>query len=57
MMIKIHYVNEHFDEGEIIFHAKCEVEKNDTTETIANKVHQMEYEHYPKVIEDLLSNI
>jgi len=54
--ITIHYVNENYDEGNIIFQAKCEVLKNDTPENVASKVHQLEYLHYPKVIENLLSN-
>ncbi|GAB1416043.1 phosphoribosylglycinamide formyltransferase [Paludibacter sp.] len=53
--ITIHYVNENYDEGNIIFQAKCDVFKNDTPENVASKVHQLEYLHYPKVIEDLLS--
>jgi phosphoribosylglycinamide formyltransferase 1 len=52
--ITIHYVNEHYDDGDIIFQAKCNVEKNDTPETLAKKVHQLEYEYYPKIIESLL---
>ena len=49
--ITIHYVNEHYDEGNIIFQAKCIVEHTDSYEDIANKVHALEYEHFPKVIE------
>ena len=52
--ITIHYVNETFDEGEIIYQNKCVVEKTDTTEKLAYKVHQLEHLHYPRVIEDLL---
>jgi phosphoribosylglycinamide formyltransferase-1 len=52
--ISIHYVNEKFDEGEIIFQAKCEVTSNDTPESLAQKIHQLEYEYFPKVIEELL---
>ena len=51
--ITIHYVNENYDEGNIIFQAKCLVEPHDTPETIAEKVHHLEYEHFPKVIEEL----
>ena len=51
--ITIHYVNENYDEGNIIFQAKCEVNSNDTPETIAEKVHALEYEHFPKVIGEL----
>jgi phosphoribosylglycinamide formyltransferase-1 len=49
--ITIHYVDEHYDEGKIIFQATCEVTPNDTPESIAQKVHRLEYEHYPKEIE------
>lgn len=52
--ITIHYVNEAYDEGNIIFQAKCNVEKTDTPDTIAEKVHALEYEHYPKVIESVI---
>lgn len=52
--ITIHYVNEKYDEGEIIFQAKCKIEDHDTPESIAAKVHALEYEYYPKIIEQLL---
>ncbi|HNP20236.1 MAG TPA: phosphoribosylglycinamide formyltransferase [Fulvivirga sp.] len=48
--ITIHYVNERYDEGDIIFQAKCNVE-NLNPDQIAEQVHQLEYKHYPKVIE------
>ena len=53
--ITIHYINEHYDEWAIILQAKCPVIKGDTPDTLANRVHQLEYEHYPAVIERLLS--
>lgn len=52
--ITIHYVNEHFDEGEAIFQARCEVTPNDTPETLAQKIHQLEHEHFPRIVEQLL---
>ncbi len=52
--ITIHWVNEIYDEGKIIFQATCPVGPKDTPEDVATKVHQLEYEHYPKVIESLL---
>lgn len=52
--ISIHYVNEAYDEGELIFQKTVAVEENDTAETIAEKIHALEYEHFPKVIENLL---
>ncbi|MGZ8539762.1 MAG: phosphoribosylglycinamide formyltransferase [Chitinophagaceae bacterium] len=53
--ITIHYVDGHYDNGDIIFQARCPVLENDTTTDLANRVHQLEHEHYPKVIDDLLT--
>ncbi len=53
--ITIHYVNEKYDDGNIIFQAKCEVLPTDKPEDVAEKVHKLEYEHFPKVIEKLLT--
>lgn len=52
--ISIHYVNENYDEGAIIFQAKTDLSVTDTPETVAQKVHQLEYEHFPKVVEKLV---
>ena len=52
--ISIHLVNQKFDEGRIIFQAKCTVLPTDTPETIAQKVHQLEYEYFPVIIEQFL---
>jgi len=52
--ISIHMVNEVYDEGEIVFQGKCPVEKGDTPEDLARKVHALEYEYFPKIIEQLL---
>lgn len=49
--ITIHYVNEHYDEGKVIFQAKCSLDETDTADTLAAKIHELEYEHFPKVIE------
>jgi phosphoribosylglycinamide formyltransferase-1 len=49
--ITIHYVSQNYDEGEIIFNAKCEVNKNDTHESLATKIHDLEYAYFPKIIE------
>ena len=51
--ITIHYVNSNYDEGSIIFQATCPVLPSDTPEMIAEKVHKLEYEHFPKVIEKI----
>ncbi len=53
--ITIHYVNEHYDEGGIIYQATCPVLTSDTPDDVAAKVHQLEYKYYPVVIEELLS--
>ncbi len=52
--ITIHYVNEHYDEGAIIFQASTSVIESDTPDDVAEKVHRLEFEHFPKVIEELL---
>ena len=52
--ITIHYINEHYDEGNIIFQATCPVLPSDTSDEVAAKVHQLEYLHFPAVIESLL---
>ena len=53
--ITIHYINEHYDEGNTIFQAKCPVLPEDSPADVAKKVHSLEYEYYPQVIEKLLS--
>jgi phosphoribosylglycinamide formyltransferase-1 len=55
--ISIHYVNEKYDEGEIIFQEKFEVLPGDTPETIAGRIHELEHKHFPIVIEELLSQL
>ena len=52
--ITIHFLNERFDEGEQIAQYKCEVLPTDTPDDVATKVHALEYEWYPKVIEQVL---
>ena len=53
--ITIHYIDEHYDRGTTVFQATCPVLPEDTPETVAAKVHALEYEHFPKVIEKLLA--
>ena len=53
--ITIHYVNEHYDEGNIIFQANTKIESIDTFEDVAAKIHLLEQKHFPLVIEQLLS--
>ncbi|RRA91228.1 phosphoribosylglycinamide formyltransferase [Paenimyroides viscosum] len=54
--ITIHFVSEHYDEGAVIFQAKTIVNETDTALEVAAKVHELEYEHFPKVIEKLLND-
>lgn len=55
--ITIHYVNERYDDGAIIFQAKCEILPSDSPEDVANKVHQLEYEYFPSIIEQVLNRL
>src|ERR1700739_5140572 len=52
--ITIHFVNENYDEGKIIFQQECVVDANDDPESLASKIHELEYEYYPKTVERLL---
>lgn len=54
--ITIHYVNENYDEGAIIHQAKVSVLPEDFVEEIAKKIHELEYQHFPRVIAKLLSS-
>ena len=55
--ITIHFVNEQYDEGNIIFQAKCPVLPTDTPDDVAQKIHELEYEHFPKVIEQVVLGV
>ncbi len=52
--ITVHYVNKLYDKGEVIFQSKVDIDPSDSPSTLAEKVHALEYLHYPKVIEDLV---
>lgn len=52
--ITIHYVDEHYDNGDIIFQTACPVLDGDTAEALAHRIHKLEHLHYPLVIEDLV---
>lgn len=52
--ITIHLVNEEYDKGRVLFQAKCVVEEADTPDLLAQKIHALEYEHFPKVVEDYI---
>ncbi|RZJ35110.1 MAG: phosphoribosylglycinamide formyltransferase [Flavobacterium sp.] len=53
--ITIHYVDEHYDEGDVIFQAKVDLDPNESCESVSEKVRELELAHFPKVIESLLS--
>ncbi len=54
--ITIHYVNEHYDEGTYIFQKTVNIEKCNSPEEIAQKVHELEHEYFPLVVEKLITN-
>ncbi len=49
--ITIHLVNDEYDQGQIIFQARCKVESGDNSDTLASKVHELEYKHFPPTLE------
>ena len=55
--ITIHRVNEHYDEGEHLFQARCPVLSGDTPESLAQRIHTLEHEHYPKVMEQVVETL
>ncbi|HEY5368035.1 MAG TPA: phosphoribosylglycinamide formyltransferase [Hanamia sp.] len=55
--ITIHYVDEKYDNGKIIFQESCDVTENDTVESLSEKIHELEHEFYPKIIDRLLKEI
>jgi len=52
--ISIHFVDEKFDHGKIIFQARCPVSTGDTPDMLAQKIHRLEYQHYPPIIEQVV---
>ena len=55
--ITIHYVNQNYDEGDVIVQAKCPVQKDDSPESLASKIHALEYAHYPVTIDKIVSKL
>ena len=55
--ITIHYVNEHYDEGNTIFQAECEVLPDDSPSDLAERIHVLEHTHFPKVIANLVGEL
>lgn len=54
--ITIHYVNENYDEGAIIFQEKVKVKPSDSPEDVAQNIHKLEYKYFPKIIEEVILN-
>ncbi|MGB3467027.1 MAG: phosphoribosylglycinamide formyltransferase [Cyclobacteriaceae bacterium] len=52
--ITIHLVNKEYDKGKILFQAKCKIDAEDSPEDLARKIHQLEYRHFPEVIQDYI---
>jgi phosphoribosylglycinamide formyltransferase-1 len=55
--ITIHYVNSEYDEGDIIFQAKCDIDSDESPDSLAAKIHELEYEFFPTVVENLLKEL
>jgi formyltetrahydrofolate-dependent phosphoribosylglycinamide formyltransferase len=55
--ITVHYIDDIYDNGDIIFQAKCTVFPDDTPDSLAQRIHKLEHEHYPKVIEEMVRNL
>lgn len=54
--ITIHFVDEHYDEGDVIFQTSFPISPEDTAESIETKVHRLEHEHFPRIIESLVTS-
>jgi len=52
--ISIHYVNSKYDDGDIIFQARCEVRPDDSTESLAERIHILEHKYYPRIVEEVI---
>jgi formyltetrahydrofolate-dependent phosphoribosylglycinamide formyltransferase len=55
--ISIHYVDELYDHGQLIFQARCTIEANDTADSLAQKIHALEHEHYPIIVEKVIREL
>ena len=55
--ITIHYVNEHYDSGEIIMQERCAIDENDTPETISAKVRELEHKYFPVAVENVVNGL
>ena len=55
--ITIHFVNEKYDEGSTIFQARCILSADETASSLAEKIHNLEHEHFPRVIQQVLESL
>lgn len=55
--ITIHYVDEHYDHGDVIFQATCSVDSTDDAHALSKKIHHLEHKHYPEIIERILKDL
>ena len=55
--ITIHFVNKNYDEGQTIFQATVNIDKEDTPDTLAKKIHTLEYQYFPRIIEETIKNL
>lgn len=55
--ISIHYVNQEYDEGDVLFQAMCSIEPGESPDSLAGKIHELEYAHFPRVVERLLEEL
>lgn len=55
--ITIHFVNEKYDEGSTIFQARCTISADETASSLAEKIHNLEHEHFPRVIQQVLESL
>ena len=53
--ITIHYVDNKYDNGDVIFQETCPIEEGDTPETLAAKIHKLEHHHFPRIIEQVIN--
>ena len=55
--ISIHFVNQNYDEGEIILQEKCAISLNETVETLIHKIHKLEHNYFPSAIEEIIKKL
>jgi phosphoribosylglycinamide formyltransferase 1 len=55
--ISIHFVNEKYDEGDIFFQAKCPIDEGETVDSLAAKIHELEYTHFPVIIQRVIESL